>query len=46
MNIVRYLSSAVVKKFKKNSISDTSKILGGTADTEPEQNPIDSFYHS
>lgn len=46
MNLIQYLSSTVVKKFKKNRISDASKILGGTANTEPEQNPIDSFYHS
>lgn len=45
MSIFHYLSSTLSKKFKKNSISNTSKILGG-ADEEAAQNHVDSFYHS
>ncbi len=45
MSLLHYLSSTLLKKFKKQSISDSSKISGGTAE-EPEQNYVDSFYHS
>jgi hypothetical protein len=45
MNILRYLSSTLVSKIKKNVISDSSKILGG-ANSEAEQNYVDSYYHS
>lgn len=46
MSIFHYLSSTVLKKFKKNSISETSKVLGGAANSEAEQNHVDSYYHS
>ena len=45
MSIVHYLSSTVLKNFKKNRIADSSKILGGTNE-EAEQNQVASFYHS
>lgn len=52
MNILRYLSSTFLKKRKENIISDSSKILGGANSdatqnhSEPEQNYVDSYYHS
>ena len=49
MSILRYLSSALLKKIKGSRISDTSNILGGAstnANSEPEQNYVDSYYHS
>ncbi|QHI36319.1 hypothetical protein IMCC3317_16810 [Kordia antarctica] len=46
MSIFHYLSSAVLKKIKKNPVSDSSKILGGATNSEAEQNHVDSYYHS
>jgi hypothetical protein len=45
MSVLQYLSSSILKKFKKNSVANTENLLGG-AQSEAEQNEVASFYHS